>query len=547
VQRRLWASLARKIGSWLGIEKNWDCLDKRRYPFLATRSGLASKIKQANHPICFSIVLSWDESQDPALIKSSIQSLTGQIYPAWDLHLISNIGQVAINLFTEQNLPIKVVTDINECLHELKGDYVIPLRAGDRLASEALAELAVFMVNFQGLDLVYSNEDRISRRGLRSHAICKPDWSPDYLLSHNYIGRLVAYRREKLIAAGGFSPDSDISDDYSLSLRFTRITQAVGHIPHLLYSRYDQAAQADPEKVRSSLENELNHRNWRARVKPLTTHPGVFATHWDLLHTPLISIIICTRDRADLLSVCLGSIFEKSTYTNFEILLVDNGSQQPETQALIQTWKEREPSRFCDVRLDTAFNFSLLNNQAARHAKGELLLFLNNDIEVVSPNWLEEMAGQAQREQTGAVGALLTFPNGRIQHAGILVGGKDLAIHAYRGLAVDPAKLPNRLVVPSNFPALTAACLMIRKDIFMLMEGFNENLAISYGDVDLCMRLKKAGFNNILLPFVSLIHRESATRGYEVTRQKRDRLRTEARIFCELWPELIDSNIVLTA
>jgi GT2 family glycosyltransferase len=547
VQRHSWVSLVRKIGSWLGIGRNWDCLDEIRYRFSARKAGLFRQLNQVDHPTHFSILLSCNQNQDPALIKSSIASLSSQVYSSWDLYLAGDAGQAYANWFKAQHLPISVSADENECLQVLKGEFVIPLGAGDRLTRVALAELAVYLDNFQDLDLVYSDEDRINRGGRRSHALCKPDWSPDYLLSHNYIGRLVAYRKEKLLLAGGFSTNSDISDDYGLTLRFTRLTQMVGHIPHVLYSRHVDASLADPEKVRITLEDELQYRNWRARVEPIPAHPGIYATHWDVVHTPLISIIICTQDQPDLLNSCLGSIFTKSTYANFEVVLVDNGSRQQETQTVIQTWKDRKPTHFRDIRFEDPFNFSLLNNRAADQVKGELLLFLNNDTEVVSQDWLEEMAGQAQREHTGAVGALLTFPDQRIQHAGILVGGKGLAIHAYRGLLNNLTNLPNRLVVPSNFPALTGACLMIRKDLFISMGGFNEDLAISYGDVDLCMRLKSAGYNNILLPFVNLMHHESATRGYEVTREKRNRLQAEARILQELWPELKESHDILTA
>jgi len=542
-----WARLRRSITNRLRGNGIRDCLKPVRTHRWMRKGELISKLSKISRPFRFSIIINWYPGKDISSIKSTIRSINYQIYSDWELCLITTINPSECTFLETENIPVSFYTNLDDSLRAAKGHFVIPVGPGDQLVPEALAELVLFLDRFPDLDLVYSDEDYIDDCGKHSRCVCKPDWSPDLLLSHNYIGRLAAYRKEKLLLAGGFSSEGDISDDYALALRFTELAQSVGHIPQILYSRFIHAPLVSSELTQVILDNEMRRRGWQTHAKAVKTNAGVFRVHWSMIGTPLISIIICTHDRADLLEVCLRSIFEKSTYSKFEVILVDNGSKEPETKELIHFWSEREPVRFRSIRMNVQFNFSLLNNQAATQARGELLLFLNNDTQVVSPQWLEEMAAQAQRTQIGAVSALLVFPDQRVQHAGILVGGKELAFHAFRGLSTNLSTLPIRLIVPSNFPALTGACLMMRKELFLSFGGFNEDLAISYGDVDLCLRLKKAGYFNILLPYIKLIHHESATRGYETTLKKRRRLRYEARLLKKLWPDLERLDRTLTA
>ena len=264
----------------------------------------------------------------------------------------------------------------------------------------------------------------------------------------------------------------------------------------------------------------MERRGSTVWFEPVTGHPGHFRAYWALASNPLISIIICTRDKPQLLQRCLTSIFRQAGYSNIEILLIDNGSTESATFSLYRQWQENEPTRLRIETYKEPFNFSTMNNWATELAKGELLLFLNNDTEVLTPDWLQEMAGQACRPEIGAVGAMLLFPNGTIQHAGIILGGKSLAVHSHRGMDSSSPGYKGRLLAQSNVSAVTAACLMIRKELFSSLGGFNERFVVSYGDVDLCLRLRSAGYQQIVLPQVRLLHYEIYQRAVMITAPK---------------------------
>jgi GT2 family glycosyltransferase len=256
----------------------------------------------------------------------------------------------------------------------------------------------------------------------------------------------------------------------------------------------------------------------------------------------MVSIIICTRDQPVYLNACLESIFEHTCYSNFEVVLVDHESRLASTRKVIQKWHDKETDRFRVVQKSGPFNFSVLNNAGVQSARGTFILLLNNDVEVISPEWLTEMAGWAGRPHAGAVGACLLYPNQTIQHAGILLGMRDYAVHAFKGLPAENPGYQNRLLVPSNFLALTGACLMTRRSLYEDLGGLDEQFAVAGGDIDFCLRIHQLGFQNVLLPHIRLFHYESATRGFEDNPEKVKRLMMEYELLRARWPETIKTD-----
>ncbi len=486
--------------------------------------------------------------------RTTLKSILTQIYTSWWTVLIQtgawkqSFHEEILELQADGRhlsiikLPVNILEDgkVNKVLDELPGEWVAHIRSGDILSSEALAEIVFFLDKFPDTGLVYSDEDSVNLQGKRYSPHFKPDWSPDLLLGHNYIGQLTVYKKNLLFEAGGLSGKISPEEDYDLLLHLTEKDTRIGHIPKILYSR---GTPARPKDIEIEAEHLALVRAFQRRGKPTNVEaiagfPGYFRVHWLLSEKPLVSIIICTKDRADLLEKCLISIYERTDYENFEVILIDNQSREKKIFELVNRWNEKEPSRFRCLTINEPFNFSTLNNHAAGFANGELLLFLNNDTEVISSDWLQEMAGQALRPETGTVGAMLLFKDGSIQHAGIIVGGKNLAVHAHRGISGNDPGYKGRLLSPSNVSAVTAACMMVRKEVFFQAGGFDEHLPHGYNDVALCLQLRRMGYFHILLPQVKLFHHESQTRGYHLPAIEQDQLQKEKEYLRNLYPEL---------
>jgi O-antigen biosynthesis protein len=252
--------------------------------------------------------------------------------------------------------------------------------------------------------------------------------------------------------------------------------------------------------------------------------------------------LIPTRDMPQLLGPCIESIYSKSSYDNFEVIIIDNGSEQQETMYLFAKWSELEPKRFRVLRLDIPFNYSVINNRAAAEAKGELILLLNNDMEVITPNWLEEMAGQAMRPSIGAVGTMLLYPDRTIQHAGIVLGIGGVAGHSHKNFSRDDLGYFGRLLLVANYAGVTGACLMVKREVFQVVGGLNEQLQVAFNDVDFCLKLLEKGLYNVVLPQVELFHYESKSRGYEDTPQKLKRFLGEVDYMKQRWGNVLEND-----
>ena len=462
-------------------------------------------------------------------LRRAIESVRSQIYLHWELCICDDgstarhVSQVITEysredarirgLMSPQNRGVSAAS--NGALSLATGEYVGFLDHDDELTPDALCEVVKLLNEMPDLDLIYTDEDKMTLEGRRVEHFFKPDWSPDLLLSMNYITHFAVVRRGLVQEIGGFTEGLEGSQDYDLFLRISEKTGRIGHVAKPLYSWRiipGSAAgniQAKPYANvagRQALEEHLRRRGIVGKVSDGLISPCRYRVRYDISAQPLISIIIPTRDKVELLTRCLESIEAKTTYRHFEIIVLDNHSEEPDTL----TYLAGLPHTV--VPVPGPFNYSYLNNLGAARARGEFLLFLNNDIEVITEEWLEALLEHAQRKEVGAVGAKLIFPNGTIQHAGVIIGHGGFANNAFWG---EPAANPGYCClthVVRNCSAVTGACMMTRKVVFDEVGGFDENLTVAFGDVDLCLRMRERGYTVVYTPYAVLYHLESATR-----------------------------------
>lgn len=487
-------------------------------------------------------------------LEKAIQSVCNQAYPYWELCIADDAStepHVAsiIEKHRQRNTCIKVenlfsqagiVGASSRAISLATGDYVCFLDHDDELSPHALLEVVRALNQGQATDIIYTDEDRLIG-GVRSEPFFKPDWSPDLLMSMNYVGHLMVVRRSLFDRANGFREGTDGSQDHDLILRLSELTDRIIHIPQILYHW-----RVTPKSVSNIAETrtravEAGREVIEAALKRCGTDGTVAITEncryrvkYRINGNPLVSIIIPTRDRADLLSRCIDSILQKSTYHNFEIIIVDNDSTDVKTLSFFRNISDL--SGKCRVLpFRGLFNFSRINNFAVREAKGDYLLFLNNDTEVITADWLEEMLSHAQRPEVGMVGAKLLFPDNRIQHGGVILGIGGIAGHAFYGMPESSPGYMDLASVNRNCMAVTAACLMMRRDVFEEAGGFDEELDVAYNDVDLCLRAVEKGYYIVWTPHALLYHYESASRGQSLPEHN-------IQYFCRKWQTAIEQG-----
>lgn len=498
-------------------------------------------------------------------LRKCIESVLGQLYPYWELCIADDAStkphvRQVLEEYAAKDTRIKVIyreknghisAASNSALELATGEFIALLDHDDELSPDALYENAVLLNHHPEADMIYSDEDKISEEGKRHSPFFKPDWSPDTFLSQMYTCHLGVYRTELVRRVGGFRKGLEGSQDYDLVLRLTEKTGNIFHIPKVLYHwrtiAESTASSADTKGYAhlaglKAIEEALERRGENGWVESADNYPNMYRVHYILKDNPLISILIPTRDMAQLLAPCLESIFTKSTYSNYEVIVIDNGSNEQETFEIFTKWKGEEPKRFRVERLDIPFNYSKLNNEGVRLAKGELILLLNNDVEVITSNWLEEMAGQAMRSSIGAVGAKLLYPDHSIQHAGVVLGIGGVAGHSHKGFSKSDLGYFGTLLRINNVSAVTGACLMVKKQLFEAVGGLNERLKVAFNDVDFCLKLLQKGVYNVVLPHVQLYHYESKSRGYEDTPEKQSRFLGEVARMQERWGYLLAND-----
>jgi GT2 family glycosyltransferase len=455
-----------------------------------------------------------------------LDSVLAQIYPRWELCVCcdGSTGESTrkvLSGYERLDGRIRVMygeegsaASLNSTLSLATGEFACVLTCGDELAPAALFEVAKVLQEHANSDLIYTDEDRIDEEGNRSHPHFKPGWSPDLLLSTDYISNLSVYRRSLLAEIGGFGEEFEDCYGYDLALRATEQTEEIRHIPEVLYHRRASGNGAPAkEKARRALIEALGRRNLQGTVEDGLL-PDRFRVRLTVRDEPKVSLIIPTRDNVSLLKNCVESIERLTTYSNYEILIVDNDSVDPETLEYLAS----TPHKVITFREE--FNYSKINNFAVARADGEYVLLLNDDTEVISGGWLEAMLEHAQRTEVGAVGARLLYPDGRVQHAGVLVGvgnpwGPGVAVHSHQYYSADSPGYAGTAMTVANYSAVTAACMLLRRSVFDEVGGLDEeNLRVGFNDVDLCLKLRERGYLITYTPHAALLHHESVSRGY---------------------------------
>lgn len=531
--------------------KRYDTLDDNQ------REAMRQQINRfANKPL-ISIIM---PVYNPPIrfLELAIQSVQKQLYPRWELCIADDAStdraiRKTLERYASADDRIKIVfrevnghisAASNSALALATGEFIALMDHDDLLPEHALFWIASTINENPGVGLIYSDEDKINEAGLRYDPYFKPELDPLLLLAQNMISHLGVYRASLVHETGGFRLGFEGAQDYDLALRvLEKIDRGKAkHIPRILYhwraiagstallgTEKDYAAKAGLLAVSGHLERA----GVKARVIPAPEAPQLNRVIFEIPQDhPLVSIIIPTRDQANLLEVCIHSILGLSTYPHYEIIIIDNGSVENKTIDLFQNLPK---SHVRVLRNDSPFNYSALNNLGAQVAKGELLCLLNNDMEVLTPGWLEEMLSFATQPDVGCVGARLWYPDGRLQHGGVITGIGGVAGHAHKYLSRAESGYFARAVLHQSLSAVTAACLMVRREIFEQMKGLDEKLAVAFNDIDFCLRVKAAGYRNVWTPYAEMYHHESATRGYEDNPDKIARFHQEMNFMLTRW------------
>lgn len=500
-----------------GYEKWWDAHDD------PDPAAIDDRLRSLDHRPTISLLVPVYNT-DPTTLETTIQSVIAQHYPFWELCAVDDASDRTDTVDTlaglaalDSRIRIRrlgtnggIVAASNAALEMASGDLVALLDHDDLLAPEALLEVASMFDRDGELDYVYSDEDKLDLEGARVSPFFKPSWSPHLHLCVNYVTHFSVYRRTLLDEIGGFREGFDGSQDYDLSLRATERARRIGHLAKPVYTwrmvegSTAVAHDAKPyalDAARRALNEALLRRGIVGHVEKGLV-PGTWRPRYRIDGEPLVSLLIPTRNGRRMLERCIESVVERTTYERFEIVIVDNGSDEPDTLEFLRTVDVRV------VRYPYRFNYARQMNMAVDAAAGDQVVFLNNDLEVITPGWLEAMIEIGQDPRVGAVGARLLFPSGRVQHEGVFVG--------YGGGSagnVDFGGYFNLGRMIRDASAVTAACMLMRKEPFRRIGGFDERLRVAFNDVDLCLRLRQAGYQVVYTPYAELFHAESASRG----------------------------------
>ncbi|RSL36313.1 glycosyltransferase family 2 protein [Enterococcus durans] len=496
-------------------------------------------------------------------LEECIDSVINQTYDNWELCISDDAStdpkiKKCLEAYEKKEPRIKVVfrkenghisLATNSALEIATGEFIALLDNDDELPPHALFEVVKVLNERPELDVIYSDEDKIDAEGNRFDPHFKADWSPDTLMGNNYISHLGVYRSSIVKSLGGFRKGYEGSQDYDLVLRVTEQIPEdhIYHIDKVLYHwRTIPGSTASSGEAKSyiydsgvkALTDALNRRGIKGTVRPGLIS-GFYEVTYEVLQEELVSVIIPTKNGYDDLKLCVDSIIEKTSYPNYEIIIADNGSTDPKMQELFAEYKKQLDGRFIVELIDIPFNYSRINNLAAEKASGKYLLFLNNDTEVIEPNWMTTMVSYAQFDRIGCVGAKLYYPDDTTQHAGVLVGIGGVAGHALNNYDRTHCGYFGRLVIDVNYLAVTAACMMVKAADFKAVNGFDETLEVAFNDVDLCLKIYELGRYNVYAHQVELYHFESKSRGYEDTPAKQKRFAGEIKKMQDKWPAYI--------
>ncbi len=505
--------------------------------------------------------------QTPAdVLKEAIASVREQLYPDWELCIADDASPSAhveeiCRTEAAADPRIKIVrreinghisAASNSALSIATGEFVALMDHDDLIPRHALYHVVVAINARPDLDIIYSDEDKIDSDGRRRQPYFKTDWNPDLMLGHNMMSHLTVYRRSLIEKVGRFREGYEGSQDYDLSLRAVdaTTTEKVLHIPHVLYHwrrarGHISFSEAWLEKCNDAARRAIaDHLIQKGESGAVSSHP--LQKNWYLLRrdlppvVPLVSLLVPTRDKADLLKKCVTGLLQRTSYKNIEVLILDNGSRESSTHRLFAELSKDQRVRV--VGYDRPFNYSAINNFGAASARGSVLGLINNDIDVIDPDWLSEMVSLALLPDAGAVGARLLYEDGRIQHGGVILGVGGVAGHFNRLLPREEFGYFGRCKMRSTVSAVTGACLIVRKSVFEEVGGLDEvNLTVAFNDVDLCLRIKAKGYRNIWTP-TELYHLESASRGPDTTPETAPRFGAEVAYMLRRWGDILKED-----
>ena len=532
------------------------------------RQAILAHIGRLERPPLISVIMSTWRS-DERLLREAVASVTGQLYPHWQLCIADDAspGEDVWRVLTElaaddpririlrreANGGIAAAT--NSALSLATGEFVAFLDHDDLLAEQALYEIAAELAAHPDADLLFSDEDKIDDCGVRSQPHIKTAFDPELMLGQNAVNHLCVIRRSVVEALGGLREGFDGAQDHDLVLRVSERTQHIRHVPAVLYHWRWQGTQGSYSRERQAqcadaaaraVSEHLARTGQAAAVLPWTGGPMWLAVRRALPSpAPKVSIIVPTRDRADLLARCADGVLTGTGYPDLQLLIVDNGSAEVATVALFD--RLSADPRVKVLPAPGAFNFADLNNRAVIEAAGDIVVLLNNDISVIAPDWLTELVAQAVRPNVGAVGALLLYPDDTVQHAGVVLGVGDyrdpVAAHVGAGVDARSPGYQGALALARNVSAVTAACLAIRKDVYQHVRGMDaERLPVAFNDVDLCLKVRAAGYDVIWTPRARLHHHESASRGSDLAPEAAARLAGEMAVMRERWGAVLDDD-----
>lgn len=493
-------------------------------------------------------------------LKELLESVRRQSYENWQLCLADGSPDDKAKEFIEKHYSREkrivyrkleenggISVNTNEAVALAAGEYLMLCDHDDTLEPDALYEI-VKAINDTGADVLYTDEDKVSMDGRHYF---DPNFKPDFnlfrLRENNYICHIFVVKKSLTDETGLLRSEFDGAQDFDFILRCCEKAQKITHIPKVLYHwrcHMDSTA-ADPsskayayEAGRKAVREHYQRLGIDAKVE-MTERPGWYRSHVKVQGNPLISVIIPNKDHTDDLELCLFSMTRKSTYRNYEILIVENNSEKEETFEYYRKLPDRYPKARV-LTWEKEFNYSAINNFAAKEAKGEYLLFLNNDVEILTPDWMEEMLQNCQQENVAAVGAKLYYPDDTIQHAGVVLGLGGIAGHIMcRASKEDPGYF-GRMISVQEISAVTAACMMVKKSDFDAVGGLDETFQVAFNDIDLCMKFRAAGKKIIFTPYAELYHYESKSRGLEDTPEKQFRFDKEVKRFQEKWAQQLE-------
>ena len=530
---------------------------RREFASLTEEDRARIRARSSQLSTRFSVLMPVYETPEEWLTRS-IASVRAQLYPNWELCIADDASRSAhvrriVETAAREDPRIRVAfrdsnghicAASNTALSLATGEFIALLDHDDELSEHALYLLAEELALHPDADLLYSDEDKVDAQGRQFDPHFKPAWNPDLLLSHNYVGHLCALRRARVLAVGGFRGGFEGSQDHDLCLRVAGEGR-VQRVPFVLYHWRAISGSTAKEAAAKTYTTDASVRAVQEHVGEAAavtagSFPNTCRVRWPVPEPPpLVSLIVPTRDRRDLLEVCVESLLRATSYRSFELIVIDNQSRDPDALAYLSELQDRGVARV--LRFDKPFNFSAINNFAVRNARGSVVGLLNTDLEIIEPGWLEEMVSQASRPEIGAVGARLLYPDRTVQHGGILLGIAGLASHAHKHASERDEGYFLRARLVQDVSAVTAACLLIRRETYLAVGGLDEELPVAFNDVDFCLRARATGLRNLWTPFATLIHHESRTRGPDDTVARRSLFKAERDLVLARWgPELLD-------